>query len=87
MADKQATHYSIAGSMLVCQNAMEGLDAFRTGLATPRATELLNQFKEPPMMTLENSLIRYVGKAYFDGHFRDVRFWRKEGGLKLILTV
>ncbi len=74
--DTQATHYSAAGQAFACQNAIKGLEAYATGLASVRFTDLLTQFVEPPMLTASNSRLRYVGKAYFDKHFRDVRFWQ-----------
>ena len=75
-ADTQAVHYRVAGQALACQNAMRGLDAFESGLASRHFTDLLTKFVEPAMMTATNSTLRYSGRAYFDGEFRDVRFWQ-----------
>ena len=75
-ADDQATHYSLAGQAMVCQNSMQDLDAFATGLATRSFTNLLSKFIEPSLMTAANAKLRYFGKAYFDKEFREVRYWR-----------
>ncbi len=74
--DAQATHYSVAGQPLACQESMSGLHRYTTGLATRSFTDLLSNFVEPPLMTAANAKLRYFGKAYFDGGFREVRFWR-----------
>lgn len=76
VGDTQAAHYCVAGEALVCQNAMEGLEAYATGLATRRFTDLLTKFVERPIMTAVNSKLRYFGRAYFGGEFRDVRYWQ-----------
>ena len=79
VADAQATHYSVAGQALVCQNSLAGLTAYSTGLATPGFTDLLGKYEELPTMTTSNARLRYSGKAYFCQQFRDVRFWRSTG--------
>ncbi|MFT6034154.1 MAG: hypothetical protein ACI854_002696 [Arenicella sp.] len=75
-ADMQAAQYSVAGQALVGQTAMAGLASYATGLASRNFTDLLSNFDEPPMMTAANAPLRYSGKAYFDGKFREVRYWR-----------
>jgi len=75
-ADAQAAHYSVAGQALVCQNSMVGLESFATGRATRSFTNLLSNFIEPSIMTAANARLCYSGRAYFDGEFRQVCYWR-----------